>query len=331
MDADGRRGRPLGSTGSTGTHLDTEGRTMITRRSFLATSSLALSAACLRTSAASENAGYIDAHVHVWTPDTKKYPLSSDFTVKDMAPPSFTPEELFAHSRPAGVARIVLIQMSFYKFDNSYMLDMMKQHAGVFSGVAIVDENASDTPGKMKALRELGVRGYRLYTDKAKAEGWSGSAGMKAMWSTAADTDQAMCLLANPDALPAVDAMIARYPKTRVVIDHFARIGVSGKIESSDLDNLCKLARYPNVYVKTSAFYALGAKRAPYTDLVPMIMRLVKEYGAERLMWASDCPYQVQGTHTYQASVDLIAKHMPDLSESQRMALLRDTAAKVYF
>lgn len=309
---------------------------MITRRSFLAhsslaASSLALAASPLQAAQANPNAGYIDAHVHVWTPDTKKYPISPDFTVKDMAPPSFTPEELFAHSRPAGVSRIVLIQMSFYKYDNSYMLDAMKQYPDVFGGVAIVDENASDTPKKMQKLRDEGVLGFRLYTDKAKAESWAGSAGMKAMWSTAAETGQAMCLLADPNALPAVDAMIAKYPKTRVVIDHFARIGVSGKIETADLDNLCKLARYPNVFVKTSAFYALGAKKAPHKDLVPMIMRLVKEYGAERLMWASDCPYQVQGEYTYQASVDLISKHMPELSDTQRMAILRDTAAKVYF
>lgn len=304
---------------------------MITRRTFLATTSLALTATAVRSAHAADDSGFIDAHVHVWTPDTKKYPISADFTVKDMAPPSFTPDELFAHCRPAGVSRIVLIQMSFYKYDNSYMLDMMKQYPKVFGGVAIVDENAGGTPKQMKALREQGVLGFRLYTDKAKAEKWSGSPGMKAMWSTAAETGQAMCLLANPDALPLVDAMIAQYPKTRVVIDHFARIGVSGKIESADLDNLCKLARYPNVFVKTSAFYALGAKQAPYTDLVPMIMRLVKEYGAERLMWASDCPYQVQGVHTYQASVDLVQKHLPQLSDSQRMALLRDTAAKVFF
>lgn len=304
---------------------------MITRRSFVATTSLALAASTLRSSKAADDSGYIDAHVHVWTPDTKKYPISSDFSVKDMVPPSFTPEELFAHCRPAGVSRIVLIQMSFYKYDNSYMLDVMKQHPGVFGGVAIVDENAGDTPDKMRKMREQGVLGFRLYTDKAKAEKWAGSSGMKAMWTTAADTGQAMCLLSDPDALPVVDAMISKYPKTRVVIDHFARIGVSGKIESADLENLCKLVRHPNVYVKTSAFYALGAKHAPYTDLVPMITRLVKEYGAERLMWASDCPYQVQGDHTYQASVELVTKHLSDLSQTQRTALLKDTAAKVFF
>ena len=59
----------------------------------------------------------IDAHVHVWTPDTTKYPLAPGYTKESMKPPSFTPEELFAYCRPEGVERIVLIQMSFYGFD----------------------------------------------------------------------------------------------------------------------------------------------------------------------------------------------------------------------
>jgi predicted TIM-barrel fold metal-dependent hydrolase len=62
--------------------------------------------------------GYIDAHVHVWTPDTAHYPLAKGFDKTDMKPASFTPEELFKHTKPAGVDRVNLIQMSYYGFDN---------------------------------------------------------------------------------------------------------------------------------------------------------------------------------------------------------------------
>ena len=60
---------------------------------------------------------YIDAHVHVWTPDLSHYPLAPGYKKEDMRPPSFTPEELFKHSKPVGVNRINLIQMSFYGFE----------------------------------------------------------------------------------------------------------------------------------------------------------------------------------------------------------------------
>jgi predicted TIM-barrel fold metal-dependent hydrolase len=61
---------------------------------------------------------FIDAHVHVWTPDTARYPLAEGYKKEGMAPPSFTPEELFKHSKPAGIDRINLIKMSFYEFEN---------------------------------------------------------------------------------------------------------------------------------------------------------------------------------------------------------------------
>ncbi len=105
--------------------------------------------------------GWIDAHVHVWTPDTKKYPIDASFTVADMKPASFTPEELFEHCKPAGVSRIVLIQMSFYKFDNRYMLDMMAAHPGVFGGVAIVNHETNDTKALTEELRKLHGAGVR--------------------------------------------------------------------------------------------------------------------------------------------------------------------------
>jgi predicted TIM-barrel fold metal-dependent hydrolase len=61
--------------------------------------------------------GFIDAHVHVWTPDTAHYPLAAGFKKEDMAPRSFTPAELFEHAKTAGVDRVNLKQMSYYGFE----------------------------------------------------------------------------------------------------------------------------------------------------------------------------------------------------------------------
>ena len=271
----------------------------------------------------------IDAHVHVWTPDTQKYPLAPGYKKADMQPPSFTPEELLAHARPVGVGRIVLIQMSFYGFDNSYMLDAIRQYPGVFSGVAVIDED--DRPAEtMRQLKPQGVRGFRILPGKRPAQTWLDGEGMAAMWKCGAEEGMAMCHLINPDSLPAVDRMCKRFPETPVVIDHFARIGVSGTINADDLKALCDLARHKQVKVKVSAFYALGKKKPPYTDLLPMIRQLLDAYGPERLMWATDCPYQVQDEHTYKASIELVRDHLK-LSPGDRDWLLRKTAEQVFF
>src|SRR3954471_7231940 len=105
---------------------------------------------------------YIDAHSHIWTPDTKRYPLAKGFTVEEMNPKSFTAEELLAICRPAGVGRVNLIQMSFYEFDNSYMLDAIRRDPDRFVGTAVVDPFGPDPAGEMQKLESQGVRAFRI-------------------------------------------------------------------------------------------------------------------------------------------------------------------------
>jgi len=274
---------------------------------------------------------FIDAHVHVWTPDLDQYPIDESFSREDMQPPSFTPEQLFEHSGKSGVGRIVLIQMSFYKFDNRYMLDTIGRFPGVFSGVAVVDENSPDLVDTMKSLAAGGVRGFRIHPAAQPVYQWIGSPGMQTLWRSAAEQDLAVCPLINPEALPVIERMCNRFSDTRVVIDHFARIGVDGNIRDEQVDALCRLAKYPNTYVKTSAFYALGKKQPPDTDLAPMIRRVRDAFGAERLMWASDCPYQVDPGHTYEESIALVRDKLDFLSADERKWMLAGTAEKVYF
>ena len=75
--------------------------------------------------------------------------------------------------------------------------------------------------------------------------------------------------------------------------------------------------------VKVGAFYALGKKKPPYTDLAPLIQKVVKAFGAKRCMWESDCPFQVAGEHTYQDSVDLVRDRLDFLSDEDKDWLLR--------
>ena len=274
--------------------------------------------------------GYIDAHVHVWTPDLRQYPLAQGYRKEQMQPSSFTPKELLAHARPCGVSRIVLIQMSYYGYDNTYMVDTMRKYPGVFGGVAVIDENRQPER-EMRRLARSGVRGFRIYPGSKPVDRWLDGPGMAAMWKYGAKENLSMCHLVNPDALPSIDRMCRKFPDTPVVIDHFARIGIDGIIRDPEVEQLCRLASHRNTSVKISAFYALGKKQAPYLDLAPMIRRVLDAFGPERLMWATDCPFQVQKGHTYRDSIDLVLEGLDFLSEGDRQWLVRRTAERVFF
>jgi predicted TIM-barrel fold metal-dependent hydrolase len=301
-----------------------------TRRSFLASSAAALTGCHLLST--SGKGSWIDAHVHVWTPDVEKYPLARGYAVSDMRPPSFTPEQLFAHCRPEGVQRIVLIQMSYYQTDNRYMLDMMRTHPGVFSGVAIVDQHADGLAATMRSLVQQGVRGFRITAGKEKnLSDWLGSPGMATLWKTAAELKVSVCPLINPDTLPLLDKMCEWYPDTSVVVDHFARLGMAGPAKPDEVQSLLRLARHAKTHVKASAFYALGAKKAPYLDMGPLIRQVHDAFGPQRVMWASDCPFQIEHGHNYHNAISLIRDRLDFLSAQDKSWMLRGTAEKVFF
>jgi predicted TIM-barrel fold metal-dependent hydrolase len=277
---------------------------------------------------------YIDAHSHIWTPDVAHYPLAAGFKIADMQPRSFTAQELLDLCRPAGVGRVNLIQMSYYEFDNRYMLDMIKLYPDRFVGTAIVDPLAGD-PGK--AMRELAPRGVSAFRiqprySKQPPETWLAPKGYENMFATAAKTGQTLSCLIDVDGFPEVERMCTKYPDTSVIIDHLGRIGAGpdGAIRDADVEALCALAKHPKISVKVGAFYALGKKTPPYLDLVPLIKRVVQAFSPKRCMWESDCPFQVVKDR-YTDSLALVRDHLDFLSKDERDWLLYRTAEQILF
>lgn len=306
----------------------------VSRRDALAMTAAVAAVATTRAAAGGavdEQHPWIDAHSHIWTPDTSVFQLAPGITVDDLAPRSFTDDELMATARPHGVGRVVLIQHTiFHSFDNSYLIDAWKRHPDLFRVVGMVDDLRPHCGRAMKQLLGQGVTGFRIAPRKGITD-WLRTDGMTEMWKTAAETRQPMCCLINPHDLAAVDAACVRYPETPVVIDHFARIGIDGEIREADVSQLCRLASHRHVKVKISAYYALGKKRPPHDELIPMIRRLYDEFGPDRLMWASDCPYQLTGSNTYGDSVALITQRLDFASDDDRRKLLRTTAEQTFF
>jgi predicted TIM-barrel fold metal-dependent hydrolase len=276
--------------------------------------------------------GWIDAHSHIWTRDLAKYPLTGKQTVADLKPGSFTAQELLELAGKNGVGRIVLIQhRPYHGYDNSYITDSIAKFPGRFSGVGCIDADQAHPEADMDKLFQLGIRGFRIRSGEGDKKLWKDCAGMFAMWAHAAKQGSAICPLIGPTDLPQVEEMCTKYPETKVVIDHFARIGMAGPIDEAQLKALTDLAKHKHLHVKVSAYYALGEKKPPHTELIPMIQQLIAAYGVERLMWGSDSPYQLNAPNTYENSLKLITEHCDFLSAKDREQLLRGTAERVFF
>ena len=312
----------------------------LSRRTILQSGALGVGAAGLASLAGAEPVpsfpGAIDAHSHVWSKDLARYPLGPWAKPADMQPASFSAEELLAIVRPNGVDRVVLIQHApLHGYDNSYVLDCAKAYPGVFSVVAMIDERLPRVGERLDTLVKQGARGIRIgptnhadRTPNADPPKWLDAPGMVSLWEHAARLGVAICPLVTAEFLLSLDPMCRKHPETVCVIDHFGHID-PGKRDT--VEALVRLARHSKVYVKVSAFYKFADRKPPYDDLVPMIRTVVDAFGPDRLMWASDCPYQLNDGNTYADAINLIRDGIGDLTENDRRAILRDTAARIFF
>jgi len=130
-----------------------------------------------------------------------------------------------------------------------------------------------------------------------------------------------------------------RFPEVRLVIDHCGmgfpgippgrpEAEASRTLEASYFDEVLKLARYPNVFLKWShAQDRFGAADYPYEGLRPLLRNAIAAFGAERLMWASD--KTVMFGHTW-ADLLFAIRDNPDLTIAEKSAILGGTARRVF-
>ncbi|MBI1372287.1 MAG: amidohydrolase family protein [Phycisphaera sp.] len=280
--------------------------------------------------------GYVDAHSHIWTPDTERFPLGPWITKAEMDPASFTAEQLLAVAEPAGVQRVVIIQHApYYGDNNAYLLDCCKRYPGRFSVVAIVEERRNDLADHLRALKRQGVRGVRIgptrYADRsmvADPMNWLNAPTMRRLWTLATDLDLVLCPLIGAEFLPTLEPMLADFPRTTIAIDHF---GHAHADRPDELRALTQLARHERVHVKVSAFYKFGDRKPPYDDVAPLIHAVADAFGPRRMLWGSDCPYQLLNGNNYADAVALVESGLDFLDAPARDAILRDTAARLFF
>ena len=313
----------------------------VSRRTFVQCAAGAAALAAVSRVGAAENLGYVDSHSHLWSPDRTHYPLRPGAKEEDVVPKGFTVGEFFSIARPEGVTRVVVIGHTVhFGYDATYMTDLLKARPGEVAVQAYLDHNDPNAPARMAELKAQGVKAFRLRLLDPWQAYFPDSHPIMKIYEFAAMQRLAICPLTNADWLPQIGRLSEMFPATMVVIDHFARIGVDGfgkvppvpgTLKPEDVANLVKLARHPWMHVKISAYYALGRRLPPYDDMLPFIKELIKAYGPERLMWGSDSPYQLQGIHTYKASISLIRDRLDGVSVADREWLLRKSAERVFF
>jgi predicted TIM-barrel fold metal-dependent hydrolase len=237
----------------------------------------------------------IDSHCHVIATDTKRYPLAPLFgkqSTWSAEHPLDYPDMVKADAE-AGVAKAVLVQASSaYAFDNSYVADSVAAHPERFTGVFSVDVVAPDAVSMMKHWMSRGLTGMRIFTSgstHAAQETFFAEEAAFPAWQFASDQGLSVCMQMRVAGLPLLEAVLQRFPRVNVILDHFARAEAADGPPFASASPLWALAKYPNVYLKLThrpIEQSMKGKATPEAFLG----KAVREFGAQRMLWGSNFP-----------------------------------------
>lgn len=281
-----------------------------------------------------------DTHAHFYTNDVTRYPLNASaarngadtMVAKAMATP-MTPEAVFKLWDEAGVQLGCGVQYnSTYGTDNSYLLDVSKQHADRIVPVVILSPIAPETPATLTRMAaENHISGVR-FTGSPNAEGEYVflSAAAEGAWRAANELGLAVVLMPGSEQAPLAMALIAqfadRYPNVRIILDHigFPRAEISDTFGLSP-EHLA-LASHKNVYYKytTLLIERLQEAALPADDFLHYV---VDVYGADHIVWGSDVGNSEGDFLTFVHHALESARGLP--LEQQR-AIFYDTATTVF-
>ena len=237
----------------------------------------------------------IDLHAHVISADAQRYPLAplsgqqSDWSRE--RPVSF--QRMIAAMGEAGIAKAALVQASTsYGHDNSYVADAVAARPERFIGVFSVDVLQRDAPERIDYWVSKGLTGLRVFiaghTAAVKGARLDDSRSFPA-WERASKAGIPVCVQLRAAGLPQLAAVLERFPRVRVVLDHMARPIVEDGPPYAAAARLFSLARYANLYLKLST-HNVRESRAGKATPESFFARVVAEFGASRIAWGSNFP-----------------------------------------
>jgi L-fuconolactonase len=289
----------------------------LSRRTFLAT------AAAGAGSLLGAQDPIIDPHVHVWKHDPR-FPFAKEARVPDR---DATPEMLLELMKTNGVAKTVIIQVIHYRYDNSFLADVLKRYPKDFMGVCRVDPLDPAAPDHLSRLtKEQGFHGVRISPAGNASGDWFEGPLMPPLWKRCEELKVPMTVLAPVTRMPQVDKLAARYPGLTIVIDHMADSPLD---QPQELEKLTALRRHPKLFVKISHAWSLSKQAYPYLDAQEQIKRLYDAFGPKRLMWGTDWPVCEAHT-TYAKALTLVRDDMKFLNAEDKRWMMSRTIRQVW-
>jgi L-fuconolactonase len=258
----------------------------------------------------------VDSQVHTWAASTPERPWSGGGEPHRAVP--FSNEELLREMDAAGVDRAVLVPPGWEGSRNDLALAAARAHPDRFAVMGRIPHHLLSR--SQRALvgwrKQPGMLGLRLAFNTPKAPAILGSGKLDWLWQEAEAEGVPLMILVWHADVHLIDAIAARHPQLRIVMDHLALNSSQRDAEAfRDFDRLLDIAKRPNVAAKASALPCYTSDRYPFRSLHPYIRQAYDAFGPQRLFWGTDLS---RSPIPYRQQVTMFTEEMPWLTTEDK-------------
>ena len=225
--------------------------------------------------------GACDTHAHVISA-SDAHPMAAS---RSYTPPPAPGEKYLAMLGATGCARGVLVQISVYGTDNSYLLEVLQAHPDRLRGVAVVTPEVTDR--ELEAMHATGIRGLRINVLFPGA-GLSFDA-MEVLARRIAPMGWHMQFLVDGRELPGLLPRMAKLPCPGV-IDHMGHMPAALGFQHPGFQAVRELVANHGWWTKLSGAYRISDSWDDFPEVVPIAQGLI-EAAPDRVLWGSDWPH----------------------------------------
>ncbi|MBI4082022.1 MAG: amidohydrolase [Candidatus Lambdaproteobacteria bacterium] len=259
----------------------------------------------------------VDAQVHLWGADTpeRPWPKGAQVTGKHQREP-LTADGFLPKMNEAGVDRVVIVPPTWDGKRNDLALEAARRHPDRF---AVMGRLWLERPESRAAIvgwrKQPGMLGLRFTFNLDGERPWLTDGTADWLWS-ACEQEGIPLMVHVPGSVPAIDAIAARHPGLRLVIDHLAiDSSLQDAAAFAHLPQLLALAKRPNVAVKASALPCNTSESYPFRNLHGYIRQVYDAFGPRRMFWGTDWS---RLPCSYSEAIRLFTEELPWLSATDK-------------
>ncbi len=271
----------------------------------------------------------IDAHQHFWKFNTTEYAWISD--KMKVLKRDFLPDEMLQELHGIGFDGSIAVQARQKPEETRWLLDIAAGNEFVKGVVGWIDLCSDECGNQLNEFvthsKFVGVR--HVLQDESDERFMLRESFIRGL-SILGKYDIVYELLILPDHLRIAEELVMKFPEQKFVLDHIAKPMIKSGVISQWKEDICRLARHPNVNCKLSGMVTEASwGRWKKEDFLPYLNVVMDAFGTSRLMIGSDWPVCTVSS-SYNKAMNLVIDYLASLNQAERDLVLGLNAVRTY-